>query len=81
MSLVKLDGTEETMRDALAITELEYRAELFNRMLLACREHCTKFPHREGRLENGEHHCLDTCVHKYKAVSRFVGRKLGINLQ
>eukprot|EP00884_Botryococcus_braunii_P009055 jgi/Botrbrau1/18150/Bobra.53_1s0021.1 len=61
----------------MAEQEMEYRVDLFNKMVAACYDKCTDKRHKDGDLNVGESSCLDRCCSKYWQATAIVGQKLG----
>eukprot|EP00230_Micromonas_polaris_P009985 CAMPEP_0197116324 /NCGR_PEP_ID=MMETSP1390-20130617/82_1 /TAXON_ID=38833 /ORGANISM="Micromonas sp., Strain CCMP2099" /LENGTH=79 /DNA_ID=CAMNT_0042557525 /DNA_START=54 /DNA_END=289 /DNA_ORIENTATION=- len=62
----------QTEKDAMmaqvfanATTEMEYRVELFNKMVSGCHEKCIDKKYKDGDLNVGENSCVDRCTSKY----------------
>ena len=62
---------------AMAGQEMEYRVELFNRLVGACDEKCIDKKSKEGDLNVGENSCVDRCAAKYWESVAIVGQMLG----
>ena len=62
---------------AMAGQEMEYRVELFNRLVGACYEKCIDKKFKEGDLNVGENSCVDRCAAKYWESVAIVGQMLG----
>ena len=62
---------------AMAGQEMEYRVELFNRLVGACYEKCIDKKFKEGDLNVGENSCVDRCTSKYWQCVGIVGQMLG----
>ncbi|KAG6760909.1 hypothetical protein POTOM_034097 [Populus tomentosa] len=61
-------GVSKEQAYGMAETEMEYRVELFNRLLNTCFNKCIDKRHKEAELNMGENSCVDRCVSKYWAV-------------
>eukprot|EP00891_Asterochloris_glomerata_P009481 jgi/Astpho2/9481/gw1.00145.200.1_t len=61
----------------MAQQEMDYRVDLFNRMVSACYEKCMDRRYKEGDLNVGENSCVDRCSSKYWQVTGIVGQLLG----
>ena len=62
---------------AMAGQEMEYRVELFNKLVGACYEKCIDKKFKEGDLNVGENSCVDRCAAKYWESVAIVGQMLG----
>ncbi|KAK9815529.1 hypothetical protein WJX72_005179 [[Myrmecia] bisecta] len=62
---------------AVASQEMEYRVDLFNRMVANCFEKCVDKRYKDGELNVGENSCVDRCASKYWQVTGIVGQMLG----
>eukprot|EP00228_Micromonas_bravo_P009226 CAMPEP_0203000722 /NCGR_PEP_ID=MMETSP1401-20130829/96_1 /ASSEMBLY_ACC=CAM_ASM_000894 /TAXON_ID=38833 /ORGANISM="Micromonas pusilla, Strain CCAC1681" /LENGTH=89 /DNA_ID=CAMNT_0049742175 /DNA_START=19 /DNA_END=285 /DNA_ORIENTATION=+ len=62
---------------ANATTEMEYRVELFNKMVSSCHEKCIDKKYKDGDLNVGENSCVDRCTSKYWQCVGIVGQMLG----
>lgn len=62
---------------AIAQQEMEYRVELFNRMVSTCFDKCIEKKHKDGDMNVGENSCTDRCTAKYWQVTGMVGQMLG----
>eukprot|EP00210_Caulerpa_lentillifera_P009069 g8654.t1 len=60
----------------IAKQEVEYRVELFNRMVTSCYEKCIDKRMKDGSLTVGENSCIDRCASKYWQVVAVVGQLL-----
>ncbi|KAJ6904992.1 hypothetical protein NC652_022894 [Populus alba x Populus x berolinensis] len=60
-------GVSKEQAYGMAETEMEYRVELFNRLLNTCFNKCIDKRHKEAELNMGENSCVDRCVSKYWA--------------
>ncbi|KAF7827291.1 mitochondrial import inner membrane translocase subunit TIM10 [Senna tora] len=49
----------------MAEKEMEYRVELFNKLLNTCFNKCVDKRYKESELNMGENSCIDRCVSKY----------------
>ena len=73
-------GMTAEQRDAafaMAGQEMEYRVELFNRLVGACYDKCIDKKFKEGDLNVGENSCVDRCASKYWETVAIVGQMLG----
>ncbi|CAL5219031.1 g790 [Coccomyxa viridis] len=61
----------------MAEQEMEYKVDLFNRMVSTCFEKCMDKRYKEGDLNVGENSCVDRCASKYWQVTGIVGQLLG----
>ncbi|KAB5520364.1 hypothetical protein DKX38_024683 [Salix brachista] len=61
-------GVSKEQAYGMATTEMEYRVELFNRLLNTCFNKCIDKRHKDAELNMGENSCVDRCVSKYWAV-------------
>ncbi|EIE23183.1 hypothetical protein COCSUDRAFT_9785, partial [Coccomyxa subellipsoidea C-169] len=61
----------------MAEQEMDYRVDLFNRMVSTCFEKCMDKRYKEGDLNVGENSCVDRCASKYWQVTGIVGQLLG----
>ncbi|KAK9825168.1 hypothetical protein WJX81_001265 [Elliptochloris bilobata] len=61
----------------VAQQEMEYKVDLYNRMVAACFEKCMDKRYKEGDLNVGENSCVDRCSSKYWQVTGIVGQLLG----
>lgn len=61
----------------MAQQEMEYRVELFNKMVSSCFEKCIDRRYKEGELSVGENACIDRCSNKYWQTTGIVGQMLG----
>ncbi|BDA50162.1 g4865 [Coccomyxa elongata] len=61
----------------MAEQEMDYRVDLFNRMVSSCFEKCMDKRYKEGDLNVGENSCVDRCASKYWQVTGIVGQLLG----
>ncbi|KAK9715195.1 hypothetical protein RND81_06G148800 [Saponaria officinalis] len=59
-----------------AISDMEYRVQLFNTLSHTCFNKCVDKRYREGELNIGETACVDRCVSKYYQVNNMVGQLL-----
>lgn len=73
----KLSAEEKEKMYSAATTEMEYRVELFNRLVGACYEKCIDKKFKEGDLNVGENSCVDRCAAKYWESVAIVGQMLG----
>jgi len=62
---------------AMAGQEMEYRVELFNKLVGACYEKCIDKKFKDGELNVGENSCVDRCAAKYWESVAIVGQMLG----
>ncbi|KAG5238253.1 hypothetical protein POPTR_009G039600v4 [Populus trichocarpa] len=69
-------GVSKEQAYGMAETEMEYRVELFNRLLNTCFNKCIDKRHKEAELNMGENSCVDRCVSKYWAVNGIIGQML-----
>ncbi|KAJ4846189.1 protein transporter tim10 [Turnera subulata] len=60
----------------LAQSEMEYRVELFNRLVHTCFNKCVDRRYKENELNMGENSCIDRCTAKYWAVNNIVGQMI-----
>lgn len=70
-------AAQQQMALSLAQQEMEYRVELFNKMVGACFEKCMDKRYKEGDLNVGENSCVDRCCSKYWQATGIVGQMLG----
>lgn len=61
----------------VAEQEMDYRVDLFNRMVSTCFDKCMDRRYKEGELNVGETACIDRCASKYWQVTGIVGQLLG----
>jgi len=61
----------------MAQQEMEYRVDLFTRMVQGCHEKCIDKRYKEADLNVGETSCVDRCTSKYWQVTGIVGQMLG----
>ncbi|CAK0747714.1 protein transporter tim10 [Coccomyxa viridis] len=61
----------------MAEQEMDYRVDLFNRMVATCFDKCMDKRYKEGDLNVGENSCVDRCASKYWQVTGIVGQLLG----
>eukprot|EP00740_Mantoniella_antarctica_P006162 CAMPEP_0181358336 /NCGR_PEP_ID=MMETSP1106-20121128/5458_1 /TAXON_ID=81844 /ORGANISM="Mantoniella antarctica, Strain SL-175" /LENGTH=92 /DNA_ID=CAMNT_0023471295 /DNA_START=37 /DNA_END=315 /DNA_ORIENTATION=+ len=73
----KLAPEQKEQMYAAATTEMEYRVELFNKMVGGCYEKCIDKKFKEGDLNVGENSCVDRCTSKYWQCVGMVGQMLG----
>ena len=66
---------------ALANQEMEYRVDLFNKLVHSCYEKCIDKRFKDGDLNVGETACVDRCSSKYWQSVGIVGQLLGANQQ
>ncbi|KAF9665569.1 hypothetical protein SADUNF_Sadunf16G0136700 [Salix dunnii] len=69
-------GVSKEQAYGMAATEMEYRVELFNRLLNTCFNKCIDKRHKDAELNMGENSCVDRCVSKYWAVNGIIGQML-----
>lgn len=67
--------TEKAMK--MAQQEMDYRVDLYNRMVASCYDKCMDKRYKEGELNVGENSCVDRCSSKYWQVTGIVGQMLG----
>ncbi|DBA82538.1 hypothetical protein WJX79_003697 [Trebouxia sp. C0005] len=67
--------TEKAMK--MAQQEMDYRVDLYNRMVASCYDKCMDKRYKEGELNVGENSCIDRCSSKYWQVTGIVGQMLG----
>lgn len=69
---------DATASEAVAIAqqEVDYRVELFNKMVSACYDKCVDTRYKDGSLTVGENSCIDRCASKYWQVVAIVGQML-----
>ncbi|XP_068651209.1 mitochondrial import inner membrane translocase subunit TIM10-like [Aristolochia californica] len=70
-------STEQVL--GLALTEMEYKVELFNKLTQTCFDKCIEKRYKEAELNMGENSCIDRCASKYFQVTNLVGQLLGSN--
>ena len=73
-------GMTPEQRDAafaMAGQEMEYRVELFNKMVASCYDKCIDKKFKDGDLNVGENSCVDRCAAKYWESVTIVGQMLG----
>lgn len=68
---------EQAKALGMAQQEMEYRVDLFNRMVQACHDKCIDKRYKESDLNVGENSCVDRCSSKYWQVTGIVGQLLG----
>ncbi|TQE06290.1 hypothetical protein C1H46_008139 [Malus baccata] len=56
----------------MAEKEMEYRVELFNKLIHTCFNKCVEKKYKESGLNMGENSCIDRCVSKYWHVSIYL---------
>lgn len=61
----------------MAQQEMEYRVDLFNRMVQGCHDKCIDKRYKEADLNVGENSCVDRCSNKYWQTTSIVGQMLG----
>ncbi|GMH40576.1 hypothetical protein BSKO_08480 [Bryopsis sp. KO-2023] len=61
---------------AIAKQEVEYRVELFNKMVSSCYQKCIDTKFKDGQLTVGENSCVDRCSAKYWQVVAMIGTML-----
>jgi len=66
---------------AMANQEMEYRVDLFNKLVHSCYEKCIDKRFKDGDLNVGETACVDRCSSKYWQSVGIVGQLLGANQQ
>ncbi|XP_074273993.1 mitochondrial import inner membrane translocase subunit TIM10-like isoform X4 [Silene latifolia] len=59
-----------------ALSEMEYRVQLFNTLSHTCFSKCVDRRYKEGELNLGETTCVNRCVAKYYQVNNMVGQLL-----
>ena len=64
---------------AMANQEMEYRVDLFNKLVHSCYEKCIDKRFKDGDLNVGETACVDRCSSKYWQSVGIVGQLLGAN--
>ncbi|KAG9458002.1 hypothetical protein H6P81_002510 [Aristolochia fimbriata] len=70
-------STEQVL--GLAMTEMEYKVEMFNKLTQTCFDKCIEKRYKEAELNMGENSCIDRCASKYFQVTNLVGQLLGAN--
>ncbi|PWA55203.1 import inner membrane translocase subunit TIM10 [Artemisia annua] len=60
----------------IALNEMEYRVEMFNKMTSTCFDKCIEKRYKEGELNLGETSCIDRCTSKYYQITNLVGQLL-----
>ena len=65
----------------MANQEMEYRVDLFNKLVNTCYEKCIDKRFKDGDLNVGESACVDRCSSKYWQSVGIVGQLLGANQQ
>ncbi|KAK9796995.1 hypothetical protein WJX73_000057 [Symbiochloris irregularis] len=61
----------------VAEQEMEYRVDMFNKMVSTCFDKCMDKRYKEGDMNVGETACVDRCASKYWQVTGIVGQLLG----
>ncbi|KAL9224448.1 hypothetical protein vseg_000477 [Gypsophila vaccaria] len=59
-----------------AVSDMEYRVQLFNTLSHTCFNKCVDKRYKEGELHLGEASCIDRCVSKYNQVNNMIGQLL-----
>lgn len=72
-----MDAEKKKQALQMASQEMEYRVDLFNRMVVTCFDKCADRKFKEGDLSVGENSCVDRCTAKYWQVTSIVGQMLG----
>lgn len=72
-----MDSEKKKQALQMASQEMEYRVDLFNRMVVTCFDKCADRKFKEGDLSVGENSCVDRCTAKYWQVTSIVGQMLG----
>jgi import inner membrane translocase subunit TIM10 len=75
MAAVSEADTAKGMK--MAQQEMDYRVDLFNRMVTSCFDKCIDKRYKEGDMNVGENSCVDRCASKYWQVTGIVGQMLG----
>lgn len=73
--MTKQPDAQQAMQ--MAQQEMDYRVDLFNKMVASCFEKCIDKKYKEGDLNVGENSCVDRCASKYWQVTGIVGQMLG----
>ncbi|KAG9452631.1 hypothetical protein H6P81_005535 [Aristolochia fimbriata] len=63
----------------LALAEMEYKVEMFNKLTRTCFDKCVEKRYKEAELHMGENSCFDRCTSKYFLVTNLVGHLLSPN--
>ncbi|WOL14933.1 Mitochondrial import inner membrane translocase subunit TIM10 [Canna indica] len=56
--------------------EVEFRVDLYNRVVKTCFDKCIEKRYKESELYIGENSCVDRCVSKYSQVNNIIGQIL-----
>eukprot|EP00227_Mantoniella_beaufortii_P020632 CAMPEP_0197590654 /NCGR_PEP_ID=MMETSP1326-20131121/11813_1 /TAXON_ID=1155430 /ORGANISM="Genus nov. species nov., Strain RCC2288" /LENGTH=90 /DNA_ID=CAMNT_0043155827 /DNA_START=59 /DNA_END=331 /DNA_ORIENTATION=+ len=77
VEISKMTPEQKELMYTAAATEMDYRVDLFNKMVTGCYEKCIDKKFKDGDLNVGENSCVDRCTAKYWQAVGIVGQMLG----